>query len=144
MRHATVACLIGAATVSALCVPLASAKSRTVSFVSVVKDYHQSGSHYTAVADLYRKGKKVGAVRYACTFDTKQATCKGTIRATLSNGTLRLRYVYLSADPGRTTIKVVGGTGAYAGTRGTGTYTPLNRADSRQRIMLRLVSTRGV
>lgn len=138
MRHATVACLIVAATVSALCVPLASAKSRTVTFVSVVKDYQQAGSHYTAVGNLYRGKTKVGAVRYACTFDTKQATCKGTIRATLSNGTLRLRYVYVSANPARTTIKVVGGTRAYAGTRGTGTYTPLNHADSRQRITLRL------
>ncbi len=138
MRHATVAWLIVAATVSVVCVPLASAKSRTVSFVSVVTDYQQSGSHYTAVGGLYRGKTKVGAVRYSCAFDTKQATCKGTIRATLSNGTLRLRYVYVSAHPGRTTIKVVGGTGAYAGTRGTGTYTPLDRSDSRQRIRLRL------
>ena len=140
MRHANVACLIVAATVSALCVPLASAKPRTVSFISVVNDYQQSGSYYTAGGDLYRGGTKVGAVRYACRFDTKQATCRGTIRATLSNGTLRLRYVYVSADPDRTTIKVIRGTGAYAGTRGTGTYTPLNRADSRQRIRLRLDS----
>ena len=130
--------MIAAATVGALCVPLASAKSRTVSFVSVVKDYQQSGSRYTAVGELYRGKTKAGAVSYACTFDTKQATCKGTIRATLSDGTLRLRYVYVSADPGRTTIRVVGGTGAYAGARGTGTYTPLNHADSRQRITLRL------
>src|SRR3954451_18726815 len=93
MRHATAACLIVAASASTLGVPPASAKSRTVSVVSVVKDYQQSGSHYTAVGDLYRGKTKAGTVRYACTFDTTQATCKGTIHATLSDGTLRLRYV---------------------------------------------------
>jgi hypothetical protein len=49
-----------------------------------------------------------------------------------------MTYVYVGEAPGRTSITVVGGTGAHAGARGTGTYTPLDARDTRQAIKLPL------
>jgi hypothetical protein len=130
--------LVTAAIVSAAAVPLASASPRAVSVVSVVTSATQSGNNYRAAADLYRGKTKVGKAGYTCAQDSKGKTCTGTIRVSLSDGTLRLKYAYVSADPGRTTITIAGGTGAYAGARGTGTYTPLNASDSRQALKLRI------
>jgi hypothetical protein len=118
--------------------PLASAKPRSVSFVSVVTSVKQSTTQYRSVADLYRGKSKVGQVDYACAMDAKQGTCTGTARALLPEGTLRLRYVYVLAHPARTTITVAGGTGAYGGARGAGTYTPLDSLDTHQAIKLRI------
>ena len=133
-----ITCVFGVAVVGLVAAPLVSAKPSAVSFVSAVTSVKQSATHYSSTADLYRGTKKVGAVDYACAMDTKQGTCTGTARASLPEGVLSLRYVYVLTHPNRTTITVAGGTRAYAGARGTGTYTPLNAVDSRQEIALRI------
>ena len=137
MRRA-ITCVVGAALVGLVAAPLVSARPNAVSFVSVVTCVNQSPTHYRSTADLYRGKKRIGGVDYACAMDVKQGTCTGTARASLPEGVLSLKYVYVLAHPNRTTITVAGGTRAYAGARGTGTYTPLNAVDSRQEIALRI------
>jgi hypothetical protein len=117
---------------------LALAAPKSVAFVSEVTSAKQTGPKYTATADLFRGKTKIGKAAYACKADAKGDTCAGTIKATTAGGTLRMTYTYISAKPAQTKISVVGGSGVYAGAKGTGTYMPLNAGDSRQAIKLML------
>ena len=134
MRRTT-AFVAGAALAGLVAVPLAAAKPRTVSFISVVKTYQQSQTRYTSVGDLYQGGKKVGQAHYACALSGNTGQC--TAHARLPKGTIVFKYVYDFSSPAGP-VTVTGGTRAYAGARGTGTYTPLNARDSRTAIKLRI------
>lgn len=134
MRRAT-AFLATAALIGAASVPLAAGAPSTISYVSVVKSYQQSKTDYRSVGDLYQGERQIGQANYSCALSATQGKCTG--RATLPKGTLALRYVYVFASPAGP-VTITGGTGAYAGARGTGTYTPLNPLDSRTRITLHI------
>jgi hypothetical protein len=116
-------------------VPLAVAKPKTVAFTSVVTTYQQSQSRYTSVGDLYQRGKKVGQGHYVCALSGDTGKC--TAHAKLPKGTIVFKYVYDFSSPAGP-VTVTGGTKAYAGAHGTGTYTPLNALDSRTAIKLHI------
>jgi len=124
-----------AALAGAVAVPLAAAKPKTVSFISVVTTYTQSQTRYTSVGDLYQGGKKVGQAHYACALSGNIGKC--TAHARLPKGTIVFKYVYDYSSPAGP-VTVTGGTKAYAGAHGTGTYTPLNPQDSRTAIKLHI------
>ena len=124
-----------AALAGLVAVPLAAAKPRTVSFTSVVTSYHQSQTRYTSVGDLFQGGKKVGQAHYACALSGNIGKCRAHAR--LPKGTIVFKYVYDFSSPAGP-VTVTGGTKAYAGAHGTGTYTPLNAQDSRTAIKLHI------
>jgi hypothetical protein len=131
----TLAFVALAALAGVVAVPLAAAKPKTVSFTSVVTTYQQSQTRYTSVGDLYQGGKKVGQAHYACALSGNTGKC--TSHARLPKGTIVFKYVYDFSSPAGP-VTVTGGTKAYAGARGTGTYTPLNAQDSRTAIKLHI------
>ena len=92
MRRTT-AFVAGAALAGLVAVPLAAAKPRTVSFVSVVKTYPAiAQTRYTSVGDLYQGGKKVGQAHYACALSGNTGNPKAHAR--LPKGTIVFKYVY--------------------------------------------------
>ena len=108
------------------------ASSGTLSFTS-----QTTSQKFTSVStdDVIQGGKKIGTDRVVCrqVSETK-AACSVTV--TLAKGTILATFTGGPQNSGP--IKVTGGTGAYEGATGTGTYKNLNKDGTKTAVVLKL------
>lgn len=103
--------------------------STTVEFTTKLTDDRATPNGFTVTEDVFRSGKKVGTARAVCRFypagsdQPTGANCNITV--SLPAGTIRI-FGKLPFDVSRGHLKVIGGTGKFAGASGTGTYRALS------------------
>jgi hypothetical protein len=114
---------------------MAAAKSTNISFVSVQVRTHGTKPALAENVD-YQGKKRIGHDTLTCTIvNARLAHC--TMAVTLAKGTINARLdLKRSSDDGPITI--TGGTGSYAGAKGTGKYRILNDTGTRTAVALHL------
>lgn len=112
---------------------LATASPSTLTFTSQTKSQTAT---FTSTDDVLQGAKKIGTDKVVCTSNgSNTASCKLTV--TLAKGTINGTFTSTeNASSGP--IKVVGGTGAYEGATGTGTYKNLNKDGTKTAVTLKL------
>jgi hypothetical protein len=114
---------------------LAAAAPQTIAFTSVTASQKQTKTGFTSVSNDFQGKTKVGQDRLKCIFKGNVGACAVTV--TRSDGTIKAAFT-IKGNPTGGPLKVVGGTGAYAGAGGTGTYKNLNKSGSRTAVTLKL------
>jgi hypothetical protein len=134
MRHrAALLSAAVAATVLAGGVVLAVAAPQTIKLTSVQVTSKQSSKGFTGTDNVLQNGKKVGTDTLSCVFAT--SVCKVTVK--LPKGSINARFVTKANATGGT-LTITGGTGAYEGAKGTGSFQNLNKQGSRTAVTLNL------
>jgi hypothetical protein len=91
---------------------------------------------FVSTEDVFQGGKKVGTDRVSCTSVSEtKASCQVTV--TLAKGTIVATFTSTQRSSGGA-LKVVGGTGAYDGATGSGTYRNLNQKGTKTSVTLKL------
>jgi hypothetical protein len=97
------------------------------------------GDSFYGVSRLYsRKGRRIGRDQVMCTFLDKRgfAECGATV--TLAKGSIYLRAgLRFTEGPGKFTVAVIGGTGAFEGVRGSTVIA--ERGNGRSDFTMRLI-----
>lgn len=125
---ASAAAVLGSTAIAATAAPT----TLTLRTVQVSAD--QTGSGYSSTDTLFKDGKKAGTDTLACSAD-KVYRCQLTL--SLPKGAIRATFTDTGSES-ESPLKIVGGTKAYAGAKGTGTFTNLDRFGSKRSIVLHL------
>jgi len=132
VRLAVVGALLAALAPAAA---LAAPKPQVITLLSVQRSQRQTGAKLLIKDDDYQGKRKVGSDTLTCTIAGNKAHCVAKI--VFRAGSITARFVITAAaTAGRGTI--IGGTGAYAGARGTLRYTNLNKNGTRTTVVLTL------
>ena len=115
---------------------LANAAGRTLSLTSVQIREKVTSTGLTIWDNDMRAHKRIGHDRLICRF-TPRRTAACTIAFVLADGTLHAS-TELAEVQTHGTIRVLGGTGAYRGATGNGTFKNLNKAGTRTLVILNL------
>jgi hypothetical protein len=114
----------------------AAAKSQVIRFVAVQVSQKATKGGFVIRDNDFINGKRVGRDTLTCLASQTKANCR--ILVELPGGTVRARLVLLfSKSRGQGTI--IGGTGKYAGAKGTLTFANLNAKGTRTAVVLTLV-----
>lgn len=107
----------------------------TISFISVTKSEKETRNGYMAKDEVRQNGKKIGTDTLTCKFAKNRAQCRVVVK--LAKGSITATFTGSAQGTGGP-LKIVAGTGAYAGATGTGSYKNLNKQGTRTRVTLRL------
>jgi hypothetical protein len=131
-RTTVIACAVAAL---ASGVALASGAPQTFSFTSVTVSMKQTKKGFSAVSNDLVGRKKVGQDRLNCVFKKNTGHC--TVTFIRTPGTIKSTFT-LKGNQNRGTMKIVGGTGTYEGTTGSGSFKNLDPQGKRTAITLKL------
>jgi hypothetical protein len=105
-------------------------------FFTVTTAEQETQSGFIIVEKVLQGGKKVGTDRLVCTFSQRKANCKITVKLT-GRGQLKMTATFGQATE-QGPLKIVGGTGEFAGASGGGTFK--NVSENKTRVVLQVTT----
>lgn len=127
--------LSAALVAAAAALPVAASAAETIRYTSVTTKETESRQGLVIIGKAVKGGEKIGTDRLKCTFGPGGGTCTYVVK--LAEGSIR-GTTKVSENSQSGPIKVVGGTGEYAGAKGAGSYRNVNPAGTRTGIVLNL------
>jgi len=115
---------------------LAAASPTTIAFTSVQTHSTQTMSGFGSRDTDFQGTKRIGHDHIACVFTTRStAACRAIV--VLATGAVKVRFT-VGGSTRQGALRVTGGTGAYAGATGTGSFKNLDRAGTRTAVTINL------
>ena len=105
-------------------------------FFTVETAAGETPNGFVLIEKVLQNGKKVGSNRLVCTFRRQKADCKITVKLT-GRGQIKLTALF-GERSNHGPLKIVGGTGEFAGASGDGNYKEVT--DTKTRVVLHVTT----